>query len=429
MMEMKWIRDHAEQIQQAAKYKGIEFSVRELLEWDDRRKKYQLECEELRRLRNEGAAKASVLLAAGKEAEAGELKTASKRVNKALKESSKRWEEAVEKVTQLALLAPNVISEDTPIGSSEEDNVEIRRVGRVPEWSFMPKDHVELGMMHDMFDIPKGVKAGGGRSYYLKGTGVLLHRAVQQLAFDLLMERSFTPVEVPLLLKEQPFVHSGYFPAGQNQSFYIEEEEKWLAGTSEVPLISYFGGDVLDLSEPLRLVSVSNCFRSEVGSAGRDVKGLYRVHQFAKVEMVVLCQPDPELSEQMLQEITSHAEELLTLLELPYRIMSVCTGDMSARTYKQYDIETWMPSRGSYGETHSSSNLHSFQSRRANIRCINEQGHPVYCHTLNNTAVASPRILIPLLENHQAEDGSIYIPKALRQYVGGRERFNPNIIA
>ncbi|GIP58164.1 hypothetical protein J15TS10_19780 [Paenibacillus woosongensis] len=164
-MEMKWIRDHAEQIQHAAKCKGIEFSVRELLEWDDRRKKYQLECEELRRLRNEGAAKASVLLAAGKEAETGELKTASKRVNKALKESSKRWEEAVEKVTKLALLAPNVISEDTPIGSSEEDNVEIRRVGRTPKWSFMPKDHVELGMMHDMFDIPKGVKAGGSRSY------------------------------------------------------------------------------------------------------------------------------------------------------------------------------------------------------------------------------------------------------------------------
>ncbi|WP_110932465.1 serine--tRNA ligase [Paenibacillus bouchesdurhonensis] len=424
MLDVKWIRAHAEEVQRAADHKRINFSVRELLEWDDRRKRHLLECEELRRQRNEGAEQAQGMLAADREAEAAELRAALKGVNRALKESAKRLEEAVQTVDRLTLLAPNVVSEDTPIGSSEEDNVEIRRVGHIPEWSFVPRDHVELGRLHDMLDIPRGVKAGGSRTYYLKGTGALLHRAVQQLAFDLLIERGFVPMEVPLLLKEQPFVHSGYFPAGQDQSFYVEDERKWLAGTSEVPLLSYYEGELLDLSEPLKLVSASNCFRSEVGSAGRDVKGLYRVHQFAKVEMVVLCQPDPDLSEKMLQEITSHAEELLALLELPYRVMSVCTGDMSGRTYKQYDIETWMPSTGSYGETHSSSNLHSFQSRRANIRCIGDGGAALHCHTLNNTAVASPRILIPLLENHQDEDGSIYIPKALRKYVAGRERFD-----
>ena len=187
-------------------------------------------------------------------------------------------------------------------------------------------------------------------------------------------------------------------------------------------LVSYYADEVIDVRQPVKLAAVSTCFRSEVGSGGRDVRGLYRVHQFAKVEQVILCAPDAATSERMLQEITGHAEELLQMLELPYRVVAVCTGDMSQKTYKQYDIETWMPSRGAYGETHSSSNLHDFQARRSNIRCVDEDGKLAYCHTLNNTAVASPRILIPLLENHQQADGSIYIPAALRPYMGGAER-------
>lgn len=194
-----------------------------------------------------------------------------------------------------------------------------------------------------------------------------------------------------------------------------------MVGTSEVPLVSYYMDEVVDVTEPIRLAAMSTCFRSEVGSGGRDVRGLYRVHQFSKVEQVIICAPDADESERMLQEITGHAEELLQLLELPYRVVAVCIGDMSQKTYKQYDIETWMPSRGAYGETHSSSNLHDFQARRSNICCRNAEGKLVYCHTLNNTAVASPRILIPLLENHQLEDGSIRIPAALRPYMGGLE--------
>lgn len=196
-------------------------------------------------------------------------------------------------------------------------------------------------------------------------------------------------------------------------------------GTSEVPLINYYSDEILDLRKPLKLAASSTCFRSEVGSAGRDVNGLYRVHQFAKVEQVVICENDPALSEELLQEITANAEELLQLLELPYRVMAVCIGDMSQKTYKQYDIETWMPSRNSYGETHSSSNVHEFQARRSNLRFRDKDGRLAYCHTLNNTAVASPRILIPLLENHQQEDGSILIPEALRPYMQGLERLVP----
>jgi seryl-tRNA synthetase len=193
-------------------------------------------------------------------------------------------------------------------------------------------------------------------------------------------------------------------------------------------LVPYYGGEVVDVTEPIRLAGVSNCFRSEAGSAGRDVRGLYRVHQFAKVEQVILCKNDPEVSEAILQEITKNAEDLLQLLELPYRVVAVCTGDIGQGVYKKYDIETWMPSRENYGETQSASNLLEFQARRSNIRYRDENGQLQYCHTLNNTAVATPRILIPLLENHQRADGSIYIPKALRKYMNGVEEIKPGTV-
>ncbi|MNW55553.1 Serine--tRNA ligase [compost metagenome] len=325
------------------------------------------------------------------------------------------------------LLIPNVPSPDTPMGTSDKDNVVIRQHGKLPDWDFTPRDHVELGVLHGMIDIQRGVKTGGSRSYYLQGDGYLYHRAVQQLALDLLLARGFLPYEVPLLVKEQHMINTGYFPTGKDQAYAIQDEGLWLAGTSEVPLVSYFADEIVDVSKPIKMAAMSTCFRSEVGSAGKDVRGLYRVHQFSKVEMVIICEPDPQLSNRLHEEITHYSEELLDMLELPYQVVAVCVGDMSQKTYKQYDIETWMPSRGMYGETHSSSNVHSFQARRSNIRCRDTEWKTVFCHTLNNTAVASPRILIPLLENHQREDGSIYIPQALRKYMGDREMLIPQV--
>ena len=276
-----------------------------------------------------------------------------------------------------------------------------------------------------MIDIPRGVKTAGARNYYLSGAGVLLHRAVQQLAMDLLAAKGFTLLEVPLMVRAEALVNTGFFPLGADQTYRMAEDDRWLVGTAEVPLVAYYDREIVDLTQPIKLAAASLCFRSEVGSAGRDVHGLYRVHQFSKVEQVVLCENSLELSEQLFQEITQNAEELLQLLELPYRVMAVCTGDMSQKTYKQYDIETWMPSRGAYGETHSSSQLLDFQARRSNIRFKDRDGKLQYCYTLNNTMVASPRILIPLLENHQEEDGSIQIPQALRKYMNGLERLTP----
>lgn len=421
MLDMKWIRAHADEVQAAADGKKINISIRTLLERDEERRALLQETEEGRRMRNTLSADIGKLMQSGDQEQAEELRTQVKQLNEKLEEVEAKLAGVQEEVTRLQWLVPNVVSPDTPIGASDEDNVELRRVGETPTFAYTAKDHVELGELHDLIDIPRGVKIGGTRSYVLKGAGLLLHRAVQQLALDLLLRQGFTPMDVPLMVREDALVNTGFFPTGRDQVYELEGEDKWLVGTSEVPLVSYYADEIVDVQKPIKLAAVSTCFRSEVGSGGRDVRGLYRVHQFAKVEQVILCAPDAEESERMLQEITGHAEELLKLLELPYRVVAVCTGDMSQKTYKQYDIETWMPSRGTYGETHSSSNLHDFQARRSNIRCRNAEGQLAYCHTLNNTAVASPRILIPLLENHQQEDGSIRIPAALQPYMGGAE--------
>ncbi len=421
VLDINWIREHANEVEEAARLKNMSLSVKELIDTDDRRRELITKVEKLRGQRNKGSQKVGQLMKEGRKEEAEKLRVEIRELGGSIEQWDKELSETEKEYERQMLFVPNIFSKDTPIGKSDEDNVLVRQVGEVTERDFVIKDHIQLGELHDLFDVPRGVKVGGSRSYYLKGDGVLLHRAVQQLALDIVMKHGFIPMDVPIMVREEALINTGFFPTGRDQTYALEEEDKFLVGTSEVPLISYYAGEVVDVTEPIRLAAVSTSFRSEVGSAGRDVRGLYRVHQFAKVEMVVLTEANDEVSEKVHQEITSYAEQLLEALELPYRVMAVCTGDMSQKTYKQYDIETWMPSRQAYGETHSSSNLHDFQARRSNIRYRDQDGQLKYVHTLNNTAAASPRILIPLLENHQLEDGSIYIPKALRPYMGGRD--------
>lgn len=422
MLDMKWIRANSEAVQQAADRKGIRLSVGGLLEADAQKRILLQETEKGREARNKLSQEIGRLIGQGRREEADQLKDQVREWNERLADWEGRLREAENRTAELLLLVPNVVSPDTPDGRSDADNVEVRRVGAPVSRDYEPKDHITLGTLHGMINVPRGVKTAGARSYFLMGAGALLHRAVQQLAVDLLTKSGFTLMDVPLMVRGEALTNTGFFPLGQDQVYPVGDEDRYLVGTSEVPLVSYYAGEIIDLAQPVKLAAASSCFRSEVGSAGRDVHGLYRVHQFAKVEQVVLCQGDPALSEQLLQEITGHAERLLQLLELPYRVMAVCTGDMSQKTYKQYDIETWMPSRQAYGETHSSSNLHDFQARRANIRYRDEEGRLQFCHTLNNTMVATPRILIPLLENHQEEDGSIRIPDALVPYMNGLQR-------
>jgi seryl-tRNA synthetase len=421
MLDVRFIRENATLIQQVANQKGIKISIDELLGQDKKRRKLLQEVEQYRSNRNRLSQEIAQLAKQGQKGEMEQMKHQVREINTQLKQVEEHLRETEQTFHSLMQLVPNVVSSDTPIGTSDEDNVEIRVVGSLPTFDFEMKDHVELGEMHDLFDIPRGVKVAGTRNYFLKGAGLYLHRAVQQLALDLLTEQGYTAMDVPLMMREETLYNTGFFPLGRDQTYELEKEEKWLVGTAEVPLVAYYSNEEVDMSKPIRLAAVSNCFRREAGSTGRDVRGLYRVHQFAKVEQVVICKDDPNLAEEMLQEITKNAERFLQLLELPYRVVAVCTGDMGQKNYKQYDIETWMPSRESYGETHSSSSLLEFQARRSNIRYRDEIGELQFCYTLNNTAVASPRILIPLLENHQQADGSIYIPKALRKYMNGLE--------
>ncbi|SEM86295.1 serine--tRNA ligase [Paenibacillus sp. OV219] len=419
MLDINVIRQQANEFQEAADQKRITIDIRELLAIDDRRRELMQLTESLRAARNRRSKAIEGLMREGRKAEAKAEREEAAAQQEQLKQAEEEYREVVAAYEALMLLVPNLMSPDTPIGKSDEDNVGIRRVGAAPEFDFTPRSHIELGQQHEMIDLARGVKIGGTRQYVLRNYGLQLHRAVQQLALDLLIDKGFETLDVPVLVKEQTLVATGYFPANRDQTYAINGEDKWLVGTSEVPLIAYCSDEVIDLTEPKRLAAVTPCYRSEVGSGGRDVHGLYRVHQFAKVEQVVLCRADLAESLTWLEKMTANSEELLQLLELPYRVVAVCSGDMSQKNYKQYDIETWMPSRGSYGETHSASLLLDFQARRSNIKYRDEDGKLNYAYTLNNTMVASPRILIPLLENHQREDGSIYIPHALRPYTRG----------
>ncbi|KRF03838.1 serine--tRNA ligase [Paenibacillus sp. Soil766] len=422
MLDIKWIRNNQDQVKAAVILKGAECHVEELLVVDERKRDLQSQVDLLRANRNRASEQIASLMKHQKPAEAEGLKEQVRGWNQSLTLLEAELDEYEQKFKELMLQIPNLVSPDTPIGASDQENVELKVVGDKPTFEFEMKDHLQLGEALNMIDVARGVKIAGSRNYYLKGMGLYLHRAVQQLAIDLLTDRGFTVMDVPLMVREETLLNAGFFPSGKDQTYELPEDNTWLVGTSEGPLISYYAGEIVDLSEgPIQLAAVSNCFRKEAGSAGRDVRGLYRVHQFAKVEQVILCENNAEEADRMLQLITQNAEDLLACLELPYRVVAVCSGDMGAKNYKQFDIETWMPSRGAYGETHSSSSLLDFQARRSNLRYRDQEGVLRYCYTLNNTAVASPRILIPLLENHQQADGSIYIPPALRPYMRGLE--------
>ncbi|WP_078395003.1 serine--tRNA ligase [Shouchella patagoniensis] len=420
MLDIQFIREHADRIQLIAEQKKMNVPIDELLTIDVKRREFIQKIEGFRTKRNQETKQIAVLAKQQLKEEMEKKKTIVRELNQQIKGTESELQEVEQRYKELMNLVPNLVSSDTPVGDSDEDNVVLEHVGEPRSFSFKAQDHMELGLAHDMFDIERGVKVAGTRNYILKNDGLFLHRAVQQLAIDLLHERGFTMMDVPLMANEEVLYSTGFFPTGKDQTYHLEKDNKYLVGTAEVPLVGYYGNEILEMSEPIKLAAVSNCFRREAGSAGRDVRGLYRVHQFAKVEQVIICKNDLALSDQILTEITENAKELMRLLELPYRVVAVCTGDMSQKNYKQYDIETWMPSRGSYGETHSSSNVTDFQARRSNLRYRDEAGALHYCFTLNNTAVATPRILIPLLENHQQEDGSIYIPQALRKYMYGK---------
>ncbi|MFA9477076.1 serine--tRNA ligase [Phycisphaerales bacterium AB-hyl4] len=362
----------------------------------------------------------------------------------AIKEEEAKLAEQVHQLEQqrdaLWLQVPQPADEDVPVGTSADDNVELRTWKS--DWfdpaksfadnkGFEPKSHTELGEALGLFDFERGVKMAGSRSYVLTGDGMRLHNAVLQFAFNFMVQdHGFTPMSVPVLVRDQVMVGTGFFPGGKDQAYEVKETERgggydlYLTGTGEVGLMGYHADEILDAdSLPRCYTTVSTCFRREAGAAGKDTAGLYRIHQFDKVEQVVICQADEQTSRDWHKKMIGYVEALLQALELPYRLLQCCTGDLGPKNADMIDLETWMPSRESYGETHSASRLYDYQCRRLNMRYKDpESGKNVFCHSLNNTVAASPRILIPILELYQNEDGSITVPTALRPYMGGAER-------
>jgi seryl-tRNA synthetase len=296
----------------------------------------------------------------------------------------------------------------------------IRTEGSVPDFGFTPRDHVELCEMNDWADLGRIVQVSGSRQYCLKGRLALLETVLMSWALTKISAAGFTPITVPALVREEAFVRQGQFPGHKEETYQLPNDDLWLAGTAEVALTSLHSGEILDLSKgPVLYAGYSPCFRREAGSAGRDVRGLLRVHQFAKVEQFVICEADEAVSAEWHARLLGLAEELLTDLEIPYQVIETSTGDMGLGKFRMNDIESWVPSLGKYRETHSCSTLHDWQARRANLRYRDEGGKVRYTHTLNNTALASPRILVPLLENHQTEDCRVRLPKALQGLMGG----------
>ena len=422
MIDVKDLRDNPEKYRKAAQLKRMNVDVAAVLDVASRTTSAQQDFERLRSEQNE-ASKQIGRLKDPAEKQAAIAKVAA--LKQQVKESEDRWRASEAQLRPLLLQVPQPPDDEVPVGKDDSENVEIKKWGEVRQFEFPTKDHVELGTKLGMIDIERGVKIAGSRSYFLLGDGALLHQAVLRLAQDMMVERGFVPMTVPVLVREEPMEGTGYFPLGREQAYAMSNEEpaKFLVGSAEVPLTAYHMGETLDAAAlPKKYVGMSPCFRREAGTYGKDTAGLYRIHQFDKVEQVIICKNDIAESKRWHQTILTNAEDVLQKLKLPYRVVAVCTGDLGQGQAAKFDIETWMPSRKAYGETHSASRFYDFQARRLNLRYRDEEGKVRICHTLNNTVIASPRVLIPIIENYQNADGSITIPEVLRPYMNNRDK-------
>lgn len=422
MLDIKFIRENPELIKEGAVRKRIKIDIDRLLEVDEERRKLLQESDSLKAEKNEASQAISKLKGDEKNAAIARMKNVGERI----KEIDAQLESVVNEFNSLMLRVPNPPDKEVPDGKDDTENVQIRSWGEIPKFDFEPRDHVELGEMLDIIDIPRGVKLAGARSYILKNEGVLLEYAVLMYALRKLVDMGFTPMIVPHLVKDIAMIGTAYFPGGEEQAYSCERDGLYLIGTSEVPVTSYHYDEILDEEDlPFHYCGISPCYRREAGTYGKDTKGLYRIHQFQKIEQVIICKADEDVSAKEHEFITNNSENLVKDFGLPHRVVIVCAGDLGQPQKRKYDIECWMPSRGGYGETHSSSKFFDFQARRLKTRYRDSDGNIKYCHTLNNTYVATPRILISILECNQQKDGSVVIPEVLRPYMGGQEIIKP----
>jgi seryl-tRNA synthetase len=424
MLDLTFIRNHPDIVKEAVRVKYSSFDVDHFLEIDRQALVLQRQVEDARaeqnrvskRIRQAGKDKdlRDVLIAEGKQL-AEHIKTLEPQL-RALEEERQ----------QLLYYVPNIPDPSAPIGKDESDNVPFKYWGEKPTFDFEPRDHYALMQNLDVVDIERAVKIAGARSYALKGDAARMELALMNFAMDRIARKGFTPVIVPAMARDFCFIGSGQFPKGRDQVYAVEDEDVFLVGTAEVSITGMYKDEILRAEDlPMTMIGYCPCFRKEAGTYGKDTRGVFRIHQFNKIEQYVICKADHQESVRWHEQLLANSEELVQALELPYRVVNVCTGDMGDGKVGMYDLECWIPSEERYRETHSCSYFHDWQARRVNIRYRDEDGKVKFVHTLNNTAIASPRILIPLFEVHQQADGSVRIPEALRPYMGGQDYIRP----
>lgn len=416
MLDIKFIRENKDIVALGAKKKHIDIDIDKLLAVDDKRRELQLSIDQKRSEQNIAS---DAIASAKSDDERQQIISRMQMVKETLRLTEESMQEVMKEWRAMMVMVPNVPDMSVPDGDSDADNQEVRTWGEKPAFDFEPKTHSELLLSNDMADYERGAKVAGFRGYFLKNDGARLVWALERFVQDRFMGREgFTPMIVPSLLRREPFVGTGYLPQSE-EDLYKTQDGEYLAGTAEVASMGYYMDEILDKKDlPVKFFAFSACFRREAGSHGKDTKGIFRVHEFIKYEQVVLCEASHEESVRLHEELTANAEMLLQELKLPYRVVVNCGGDLGLGQVKKYDVEAWMPSEKKYRETHSSSYFHDFQARRLNIRYRDEGGTVRYVHSLNNTALAMPRILCQIVENGQRADGSITIPDVLRGYMG-----------
>jgi seryl-tRNA synthetase len=400
MLDINFIRQNPEKVKEACKKKNVQCDVDAVLAYDKKKRERITSIEILRSKQNK----------IGKDnIEEG------KRIKSEIKKLEPEMEEIEKKLEELLMALPNIPFDDVPVGKDDSQNVVLRKVGKVPKFDFPAKDYLQIGEGLNLIDVKRAAKVAGARFGYIKNEAVLLEFAIIKLVFDLLTKKGFSPVLPPVMLKEEMAMGTGYFEASdKEEAYFLPQDKMFLVGTSEQSLIAMHANEVLDL--PKRYIAFSTCFRREAGSYGKDTKGILRVHQFDKLEMIIFSKPEDSKKEHQL--LLSIEEELMKKLALPYQVINICTGDLGRPAAAKYDIETWVPSENKYRETHSTSNCTDFQARRLNIKYKDKTGKLAFVHTLNGTGFAIGRILIAIIENYQQKDGSIKVPKVLQKYTG-----------
>lgn len=433
MLDIQFIKNNKEVIAQAAKNKGLDFDVEKLLAKYNERVVLLQEIEELKSLKNDIN---DLIQRAKTKEEREEIIAKGKEIKTKLNEKEPLFANIQQEYDTFMAQAPNIVSPDTPIGKSEADNVEVFNSGSGPKFEFTPRTHIELGKTLDIIDLERGAKVAGYRGYYLKNEGALLVMGMMMYAIQKMVAKGYITMIPPTLIKGFPLFGSGHFKGleydGNADEIYqvttsdkeadgsLSKERKFLVGTAEPSLLAYYSGEVLEEKDlPMKVAGFSQCYRSEIGSYGKDTQGMYRVHEFMKVEQVIFAPADVELSNKLQDDMLSISEEMHKELGLPYRKLQICTGDMGIGKYRMFDLEAWMPGMNRYGETGSASNLLDWQARRLNVKYKDAKtGEKKYVYMLNNTALPSPRVLIAILENYQRADGSVVVPEVLRSFVG-----------